>query len=58
MVIGLALCYPTINGTDLLILNFKMNVSYTSTVLPVILTVAVAAPMERMLNIFILLVLF
>ena len=53
MVIGLALCYPTINGTDLSILNFKMNVSYTSTVLPVILTVAVAAPMERMLNKFI-----
>ena len=39
--------------SDLLILNFKMNVSYTSTVLPVILTVAVAAPMERMLNKFI-----
>ena len=53
MVIGLALCYPTINGTDLSILNFKINVSYTSTVLPVILTVAVAAPMERILNKFI-----
>lgn len=50
MVIGLALCYPTINGADLSIVGIQMNVSYTSTVLPVILTVAVAAPMERFLN--------
>ena len=50
MVIGLALCYPTINGADLSIVGINMNVSYTSTVLPVILTVAVAAPMERLLN--------
>lgn len=50
MVIGLALCYPTINGADLSIVGIQINVSYTSTVLPVILTVAVAAPMERLLN--------
>lgn len=50
MVIGLVLCYPTINGADLSIVGIQMNVSYTSTVLPVILTVAVAAPMERLLN--------
>lgn len=50
MVIGLALCYPTINGADLSIVGIQMNISYTSTVLPVILTVAVAAPMERLLN--------
>lgn len=50
MVIGLALCYPTINGADLSIVGINMNVSYTSTVLPVILTVAIAAPMERLLN--------
>lgn len=50
MVIGLTLCYPTINGADLSIVGIQMNVSYTSTVLPVILTVAVAAPMERLLN--------
>lgn len=50
MVIGLALCYSTINGADLSIVGIQMNVSYTSTVLPVILTVAVAAPMERLLN--------
>lgn len=50
MIIGLALCYPTINGADLSIVGINMNVSYTSTVLPVILTVAIAAPMERLLN--------
>lgn len=50
IVIGLALCYPAINGADLNILGITMNVTYTSTVLPVILTVMLAAPMERSLN--------
>lgn len=50
IVIGLALCYPTINGTDLSVLGIHMNVTYTSTVLPVILTVMLAAPLERLLN--------
>lgn len=50
MMIGAALCYPTINGVDLNILGINMNVTYTSTVLPIILTVAVAAPLERWLN--------
>lgn len=50
MMIGAALCYPAINGVDLEIFGMTMNVTYTSTVLPVILTVAVAAPLERWLN--------
>ena len=50
MLIGAALCYPAINGVDLVILGIPMNVTYTSTVLPVILTVAVAAPLEHWLN--------
>lgn len=50
MLIGAALCYPTINGVDLEIFGIGYNVSYTSTVLPVILTVAVAAPLERFLK--------
>ncbi|MEF7612207.1 beta-glucoside-specific PTS transporter subunit IIABC [Enterococcus casseliflavus] len=50
IVIGLALCYPTINGVDLNILGWDMNVTYTSTVLPVILTIMIAAPIERVLN--------
>ena len=50
MMIGAALCYPTINGVDLAVFGISMNVTYTSTVLPVILTVALAAPMEKWLN--------
>lgn len=50
MMIGAALCYPAINGVDLEIFGMQMNVTYTSTVLPVILTTALAAPMERWLN--------
>lgn len=50
MVIGLALCYPALNGTDLLIFGLEMNVTYTSSVLPVILTVFLAAPIEKYLN--------
>lgn len=50
LLIGAALCYPTINGVDLEIFGLTYNVSYTSTVLPVILTVAVAAPLERFLK--------
>lgn len=50
MMIGAALCYPAINGVDLAFFGMTMNVTYTSTVLPVILTVAFAAPMEKWLN--------
>lgn len=50
MIIGAALCYPAITDVDLVIFGINMNVNYTATVLPVILTVAVAAPMERWLN--------
>lgn len=50
LLIGAALCYPSINGVDLEIFGIAYNVSYTSTVLPVILTVAVAAPLERFLK--------
>lgn len=47
MMIGAALCYPAVNGVDLEIFGIAYNVSYTGTVLPVVFTVAVAAPMER-----------
>lgn len=50
MIIGAALCYPAITDVDLVIFGMEMNVNYTASVLPVILTVAVAAPMERWLN--------
>lgn len=50
MVIGAILCYPTLNGTDLTFFGHAMNVKYTSSVLPVILIVALAAPLERFFN--------
>ncbi len=50
MLIGGILCYPTINGADLAILGFEMNVTYTSTFLPVILVVALASPVEKLLK--------
>lgn len=50
MIIGAALCYPSINGTDLDIFGMAVNVSYTSTVLPVIITCFVAMPIEHFLN--------
>ncbi|MGH1811687.1 beta-glucoside-specific PTS transporter subunit IIABC [Enterococcus entomosocium] len=52
MVIGLALCYPTVNGAELDILGKVYNVTYTSTILPVIFTVILAAYSERFLNKF------
>lgn len=50
MMIGAALCHPTINGVDLNLFGFKVNATYTSSILPPILVVAMAAPLERFLN--------
>lgn len=50
MIIGAILCYPALNGVDLTFFGHTMNVTYTSSVLPVILIVAMAAPLERFLN--------
>lgn len=50
LVIGCALVYPTIQGFDLDILGMTINVTYTSTVLPIILTNALAALMYKYLN--------
>lgn len=43
LVIGAALVYPTLQNADLDILGFNVNVSYTNTVLPIILTNMFAA---------------
>ena len=50
IIIGAALCYPAINGVDLNIFGYVVNASYTSTVLPVILIVALAVPLEKFFN--------
>lgn len=50
LIIGAALVHPTINGVDLNFWGMNFNASYSSTILPVILMVALAAPLERWLN--------
>lgn len=47
MVIGAILCYPALNGADMNFFNFSFTVTYTSTVLPVIVLCALATPLER-----------
>ena len=49
-IIGAVLCYPAINGTDLVLLGMNFNYTYTSTFLPVIAVVAVAVPLARALR--------
>lgn len=50
MMIGAALCYPTINGVDLTFFGFNINATYTATFLPVICIVLLAKPLETLLN--------
>lgn len=50
LVIGASLCYPAINGVDIKILGHVINVTYTSTLLPVILIIAIAKPLEAFFN--------
>lgn len=47
LIIGAILCYPAINGVDVNLFGYVVNATYTSTVLPVILIMAIAAPLER-----------
>lgn len=50
MMIGAILCYPAVNGADLTILGRAINVTYTSTFLPVVLIVLLATPLEKWLR--------
>lgn len=50
MMIGAAICYPTINGVDVNMFGHLINATYTSTVLPVILMVALAKQLETLFN--------
>lgn len=47
MAIGAILCHPAINGVDMNFFGYKMNATYTSSMLPVILIVLLAAPLEN-----------
>lgn len=48
--IGAILCYPAINGVDLILFGHTINATYTSSFLPVIAITAVAVPLARWLN--------
>lgn len=50
MMIGAILCYPAINGADLDFFGHIINVTYTSTFLPVVLIVLLATPLEKWLR--------
>lgn len=50
LVIGLSICYPAITGVDMNLFGTTINVSYTNTMLPVILMMLIAAPLERFFN--------
>lgn len=47
LMIGASMLYPTLQGVDIPLFGFVVNASYASTVLPVILVVAIAAPIQR-----------
>ncbi|MCC8023862.1 MAG: glucose PTS transporter subunit IIA [Clostridium sp.] len=46
-IIGAILCYPTINGTDLIILGRTFNYTYTGSFLPVLAVTAVAVAVMK-----------
>lgn len=48
--IGAILCYPSLNGTDINLFGYVINATYTSTFLPVIILVALAAPLDKFLR--------
>lgn len=50
MVIGAALIYPTLQGVDLELFGVTINATYTSTVLPILLTNILAAYLYKALN--------
>ncbi|MGX6962145.1 beta-glucoside-specific PTS transporter subunit IIABC [Vagococcus xieshaowenii] len=50
LTLGAIMCYPEINGVDLSFFGHNINATYTSTVLPIILLVCLAAPVERFFN--------
>lgn len=50
LIIGAALVHPNINGAELNFWGMNFTASYSSTILPVILMVALAAPLERWLK--------
>ena len=50
LIIGAAMIYPSIQGVDLNLFGYVVNATYTSTFLPVVFAVCLAAPLYKFLN--------
>ncbi len=50
MTLGAALCYPAIQGVDLVVFGMTVNATYQSTILPIVLLSFIAVPFEKWLN--------
>ncbi len=50
LLFGAILCYPSINGQELIFFGKSLTLTYTGTVLPIIFICAAAAPLERALK--------
>lgn len=50
LILGGALCYPSIQGVDLNVFGLTVNATYQNTVIPIILISLLAAPTEKFLN--------
>lgn len=48
--IGAAICYPSVNGVDIDLFGYVLNATYSSSFLPVIFMVCLAAPLYKWLR--------
>lgn len=49
-ILSAALCYPAIQGIDIELFGYVMNASYTSSFLPAVFGIAIAAPLYKLFN--------
>lgn len=49
-ILSAALCYPAIQGVDVELFGYVINATYTSTFLPAVFGIAVAAPLYKLFN--------
>ncbi len=50
LIIAAALCYPSLQGAEVIIAGHVFKATYTSTFLPIMFAVAIAAPLYKMLR--------
>lgn len=49
-ILSAALCYPALQGVDINLFGYVVNVTYTSTFLPAVFGIAIAAPIYKLFN--------